>query len=215
VRIAPFGAQDASVPPQASHLSRISLTDGRWAATTDGELIRLTGLGDGDAFEQLYGRFSKRVFGWALRWLRDRSRAEDATQETFAAVWRSASTYRPERGPGAPWLFAVARNAVVNETRARVPVAAAPIDTPSNEPGPSDRAETAWVSRRVHLAVAELPDELRTLIELAYWRGLTQSEIAMHVGVPLGTIKTRTRSALARLADALDGDVRLGDRETM
>ena len=155
------------------------------------------------------------MFGWALRWLRDRSRAEDATQETFAAVWRSASTYRPERGPGAPWLFAVARNAVVNETRARVPVAAAPIDTPSNEPGPSDRAETAWVSRRVHLAVAELPDELRTLIELAYWRGLTQSEIAMHVGVPLGTIKTRTRSALARLADALDGDVRLGDRETM
>jgi RNA polymerase sigma-70 factor (ECF subfamily) len=187
------------------------LTDGRWAATTDGELIRLTGLGDGDAFEQLYARFSKRVFGWALRWLRDRGRAEDATQETFAAVWRSASTYRPERGPGAPWLFAVARNAVVNQTRARVPVAAEARETASDEPGPNERAETAWMSGRVHRAVKELPEDLRTLIELAYWRGLTQSEIAAHVGVPLGTIKTRIRSALARLADALDDDIRASD----
>jgi RNA polymerase sigma-70 factor (ECF subfamily) len=171
---------------------------------TDGELIRMTGEGDSLAFDQLYHRFAGRIFGWAFQRLRDRGSAEEATQETFTAIWRSASSYRPERGPGGAWLFAVARNAIVDQTRRRVPTPAELPDSASEEAGPSERAESAWASQLVHQAVAGLPEELGTLIELAYWRCLSQSEIATRLGVPIGTVKTRTRTALARLADSLD-----------
>jgi RNA polymerase sigma-70 factor (ECF subfamily) len=121
-------------------------------------------------------------------------------------VWRSAATYRPERGPGAPWLYAVARNAIVNQTRARVvPVAEIP-ESPSDRPGPAEEAESDWVKVRVRRAVAELPDQQRVLIELAYWSGLSQSEIAGRLDLPLGTVKTRTRAALARLDELLEQD---------
>src|SRR5213592_3032776 len=86
---------------------------------TDGELIVRAGDGDRGAFEVLYRRYARPVFGLALRRLGDRGRAEDAVQETFAAIWRSAASYKPERGPGAPWLYAVARNAIVDRARAR------------------------------------------------------------------------------------------------
>jgi RNA polymerase sigma-70 factor (ECF subfamily) len=173
---------------------------------SDGELLQRVGEGDRDAFEQLYRRYSRPVLGLALRRLGDRGRAEDAVQETFTSVWRSARSYKPERGPGAPWLYAVARNAISDRGRARVePPADAP-DEASNEPGPSETAERGWVSWRVHRALADLPENERSLIELAYWGGLSQSEIADLLGIPLGTVKTRTRSALARLADALDDE---------
>src|SRR5919197_4082438 len=74
---------------------------------SDSELIQRVGEGDRDAFEELYHRYSRVVYGLALRRLRDRGQAEDAVQETFAAIWRSAASYRPRRGPGAPWLYAV------------------------------------------------------------------------------------------------------------
>src|SRR5215213_2265693 len=86
---------------------------------TDADLIQRAGDGDRGAFEALYRRYARPVFGLALRRLGDRGRAEDAVQETFASVWRSARTYRPERGPGAPWLYAVARNAISDRGRAR------------------------------------------------------------------------------------------------
>src|SRR6201987_685194 len=86
---------------------------------TDSELIVRSADGDRGAFEVLYRRYSRPVFGLALRRLGDRGRAEDAVQETFASIWRSASTYKPERGPGAPWLYGVARNAIVDRSRAR------------------------------------------------------------------------------------------------
>ena len=85
---------------------------------SDGELISRTADGDRGAFDVLYRRYSRPVFGLALRRLGDRGRAEDAVQETFASVWRSAGSYRPERGPGAPWLYAVARNAIIDRGRA-------------------------------------------------------------------------------------------------
>ena len=170
----------------------------------DGELIRRTGEGDREAFEELYRRFARPVLGLAVRRLRDRSRAEDATQETFAAIWRSAATYRPERGPGAAWLYGVARNAIVNQTRIRVEPTDEVPDLPSGQPEPPERAESEWVSWRVHRALEQLPERERTLIELAYWTGLSQSEIANRLGIPLGTVKTRTRSALARLAELLE-----------
>lgn len=174
---------------------------------TDSELLRRVGNGDGGAFETLYRRYARPVFGLALRRLGDRTRAEDAVQDTFTSVWRSASTYRPERGPGAPWLYAVARNAIVDGARTRVePLIGETKDEPAPEIGPPERAEQHWTAWRVHRAMEELPRNERIVLELAYWRGLSQSEIAARLGIPLGTVKTRTRSGLRRLADLLDGE---------
>jgi RNA polymerase sigma-70 factor, ECF subfamily len=175
---------------------------------TDEDLLERVGRRDRDAFEVLYRRYSRSMLGLALRRLGDRGRAEDALQETFTAIWRAAKTYRPERGPAAPWLFAVARNSISDRGRARrEPPAEAP-DEASDEAGPDERVEQSWLAFRVHSALETLPDHERQLIELAYWSGLSQSEIANLVGIPLGTVKTRTRSALARLADELEGELR-------
>jgi RNA polymerase sigma-70 factor, ECF subfamily len=174
--------------------------------TSDGDLIQRAATGDRSAFEDLYRRYARPVFGLALRRLGDRGRAEDAVQETFASVWRSAGSYKPERGPGAPWLYAVARNAIVDRSRSRAePPMEAP-DEPAHDEGPAERAERSWLAWRVHTAVEQLPEHERLLLELAYWGGLSQSEIAEFLGIPLGTVKTRTRSALGRLADALDDE---------
>ena len=160
------------------------------------------------AFETLYQRYIRSVYGLALRRLRDRQRAEDAVQETFTAVWRSAASYKPDRGPAAPWLYAIARNAIVDRLRARVePVSEAP-DLPSLEPGPADRAEASYVSWRVHRAMEDLPDKEREVVELAYWSGMSQSEVAEYLHIPLGTVKTRTRSGLSRLADLLGEELK-------
>ena len=175
---------------------------------TDGELIRRIGDGDGSAFELLYQRYARPVFGLALRRLGDRGRAEDAVQETFASVWRSARSYRPERGPGAPWLYTVARNAIIDRLRQRTEPASDVPDEASSDLTPPEQAEADWLAWRVHRALEELPDSERRVVELAYWGGLSQSEISDFLGTPLGTVKTRTRSALARLADLLDEELR-------
>jgi RNA polymerase sigma-70 factor, ECF subfamily len=175
--------------------------------TTDSELIQRAAGGDRTAFEQLYHRYARPVFGLALRRLGDRGRAEDAVQETFASIWRSAGSYKPERGPGAPWLYAVARNAIVDRARARTEIPAEIPDEAAREPGPSDLAEQGWVSWRVHRALEELNDREREVIALAYWSGLSQSEVAEFLQIPLGTVKTRTRAALMRLAEILGDEL--------
>lgn len=173
---------------------------------SDGELIERIGGGDRGAFEQLYVRYSRSIFRVAMRRLGDRARAEDAVQEAFAAVWRSAASYRVERGPGAPWLYAVARNAIVDRARGSRELPGDVPETASGEAGPPERAETDWLRRRVHGALELLPQREREVISLAYWSGLSQSEVADSLGVPLGTVKTRTRAALARLAEILEGE---------
>jgi RNA polymerase sigma-70 factor (ECF subfamily) len=187
---------------EAATMPRVSET------VSDGDLIQRVGTGDRNAFEALYRRFARPVFGLALRKLGDRGRAEDALQETFTSIWRSASTYSPERGPGAPWLYAVARNAIVDRSRGRTELPAEPPEEESAEPGPLEQAEASWLTWRVHLALDDLPEHERTVLELAYWSGLSQSEVAAFLDIPLGTVKTRTRSALARLADALEEELR-------
>jgi RNA polymerase sigma-70 factor (ECF subfamily) len=172
----------------------------------DGDLILRTANGDRLAFEDLYRRYARAVFGLALRRLGDRGRAEDAVQETFASIWRSAKSYRPERGAGASWLFAVARNAIVDRSRARGDLPADIPDEADLDPGPPDRAEQSWVSWRVHSALEELPEREREVLALAYWSGLSQSEVAEFLGIPLGTVKTRTRAGLSHLADRLGED---------
>jgi RNA polymerase sigma-70 factor, ECF subfamily len=174
---------------------------------TDGDLIVRSADGDRNAFEELYRRYARPVLGLALRRLGDRGRAEDAVQDAFAAVWRSARSYKPERGAGAPWLYTVARNAIVDGLRRTPEPAAEAPDMPSPESGPPERAEASWLAWRVHRALEELPEHERPVIELAYYGGLSQSEIAEFLSLPLGTVKTRTRAALARLADELEEEV--------
>lgn len=174
---------------------------------TDEDLLARVADGDRDAFSDLYRRYARAVLGLALRRLGDRGRAEDAAQEAFASVWRAAGTYRRDRGPVAPWLYAVARNTIADRGRARGEPPAEPVDTPSDAPGPEDQAEQSWLAWRVHRALETLPESERTVLELAYWRGLSQSEVATELGIPLGTVKTRTRAGLARLADELEGEL--------
>lgn len=174
---------------------------------SDAELLVRVADRDRAAFEVLYHRYIRSIFGLAMQRLRDRERAEDAVQEMFAAVWRSAGSYRPERGPAAPWLYAIARNAIVDRLRSRDELPMEPPDMTSDEPGPADRAESSWVSWRVHRALEMLSDREREVVELAYWSGLSQSEVASFLDIPLGTVKTRTRSALAHLADVLEGEL--------
>ncbi len=188
----PFSAEAATMP-------RVSAIQ-----PTDEDLLSRVAQGDRDAFGDLYQRYARAVLGLALRRLGDRGRAEDAVQEAFASVWRAARSYRRERGPVAPWLYAVARNAIADRGRARVEPPAEPVDTASDAPGPPDRAEQAWVAWRVHRALEQIPETERSVIELAYWSQLSQSEIADFLGIPLGTVKTRTRSGLKRLAEELE-----------
>ena len=174
---------------------------------SDAELLARVGEHEREAFELLYGRYVRPVFSLALRRLGDRGHAEDAVQEAFAAIWRSASTYRPERGAAGGWIYTVARNAIVDRARTRSETPAELPDTPADEPGPGDRAEQSWVAWRVHRALEELPEREREVIALAYWSGLSQSEVAEFLGIPLGTVKTRTRAALGRLSDILGEEV--------
>jgi RNA polymerase sigma-70 factor (ECF subfamily) len=174
---------------------------------TDAELLTRIAARDREAFELLYHRYVRSIFGVALRRLRDRQRAEDAVQETFASIWRSAGSYKPERGPAAPWLYAIARNAIVDRFRSQPDTSAEVPELVSGEPGPADQAESSFVSWRVHRALEELPAREREVLELAYWSGMSQSEVAEYLHIPLGTVKTRTRSALARLADVLEGEL--------
>jgi RNA polymerase sigma-70 factor (ECF subfamily) len=173
-------------------------------AISDAELVGRIAARDADAFAELHRRYARAVLGLALRRLGDRGRAEDAAQEAFTSIWRSAHRYDPARGAVASWLYTVARNAIVDGLRrAPEPPAEAP-EVAAPEPGPPERAEAAWDAWRVHRALEGLPPAEREVIELAYWSGLSQSEVATFLGIPLGTVKTRTRAALGRLARALD-----------
>src|SRR5919204_5992620 len=161
---------------------------------SDANLIERVAGGDSDAFAELYRRFARPVLAMAMRQLGDNGRAEEAAQETFAAVWRSARSYRSERGSGSAWLYAVARHAIIDRARQRRDQPAEIPEEVSPTAGPDERAEESWLAWRVHSALEHLPERERVVIELAYWSGLSQAEIASYLDVPLGTVKTRTRT---------------------
>lgn len=171
---------------------------------TDSVLIERTGRGDRDAFEELYRRFARPVLAMARRQLGDPGRAEEAAQDTFAAVWRSARSYRSERGSASAWLYAVARHAIIDRARQRIEPAVEVPEQATAGAGPAELAERSWTTWRVHAAVERLPERERVVLELAYWSGLSQSEIASYLDVPIGTVKTRTRAGLARLSGLLE-----------
>jgi RNA polymerase sigma-70 factor (ECF subfamily) len=175
---------------------------------TDGTLIERVADDQREAFEELYRRYARPVLGLALRRLGDRGRAEDSVQEVFAAVWRSAASYDRARGPGGAWLYTIARNAIVDAQRRRAaPTVAEPPEAVSTSATPDEEAEASWTAWRVHRALETLQENERAVIDLAYFSGLSQSEISGFLQIPLGTVKTRTRSGLARLADALEGEL--------
>jgi RNA polymerase sigma-70 factor, ECF subfamily len=175
---------------------------------SDGVLIERVAARDHAAFEELYARYARSVLGLALRRIGDRGRAEDSVQDVFAAVWRSAASYDARRGPGGAWLYTIARNAIVDTLRRRpAPTVADPPEVASTGPTPDEEVEASWSAWRVHRALEKLPEQERIVIDLAYFSGLSQSEVASFLSIPLGTVKTRTRSGLARLADTLDGEL--------
>jgi RNA polymerase sigma-70 factor (ECF subfamily) len=177
---------------------------------TDEELLEAVARNrDEEAFGVLYQRYARAVFSLVVRILRDHHTGEDVAQEAFAAVWRAASGYRRGRGSAAGWMFAIARNAAIDSSRARVPLVVGELpDRADPAPLPDAQVIADLEAFRVHAAVDSLPDREREVIELAYYSGLAQSEIAEHLELPLGTVKTRTRSALARMAPMLREEVR-------
>jgi RNA polymerase sigma-70 factor (ECF subfamily) len=195
--------------PAADEPEHDVLSDLDFVAVSHGELLCRIAERDLEAFEILYRRYVRPVYGLALRRLCDRERAEDATQRAFAAIWRSAPTYVPECGAGERWLFTVARNEIVDQARSasrtQLVASAELSEVAPCEPGQESIAEDGWLAFRVHAAVAELPEQERVPLELAYWGGRSQGEIAELLGLPLGTVMTRTRSALARLVPRLEG----------
>jgi RNA polymerase sigma-70 factor (ECF subfamily) len=159
---------------------------------------------DEAAFDEFYGRYGRAVYAVVVRLIGDHARSEDVVQQAFTNIWRAAAGYRRERGPATGWLFAIARNAAVDALRSRVSASRWEIpDLPDDGPGPAERASAAEEAFRVHAAVDRLPDREREVIELAYFDGLSQSEVAARLETPLGTVKTRTRRALAHLGDRL------------
>ena len=184
-------------------IDRVSTPD-----ESDAALIERVAERERAAFQELYGRYARSVLGLALRRLGDRGRAEDAVQDVFAAVWRSAKSYDRTRGPGGAWLYTIARNAIVDAQRRQPPPTVAdPPELVATGPTPDEEAESSWNAWRVHRALETLTENERAVIDLAYFSGLSQSEVAGFLQIPLGTVKTRTRSGLARLADALEDEL--------
>lgn len=166
--------------------------------------MRRAAAGDADALRALYAAFGRRVQAAARRVLDDAAEAEDVTQDAFAEIWRRAGEYDPARGSVAAWVLTIARSRAINRLHSRRSAertARAAADERSDRTG---GIEDGPMSRdRLAAALRTLPDEQRAAIELAYFEGLSQSEIAGRTGEPLGTIKTRIRLGMDKLAAAL------------
>jgi RNA polymerase sigma-70 factor (ECF subfamily) len=193
-------------------------------------LVRAVAGGSEDALAALYDRHVGGVHAVALRLTGDRGLTEEVVQETFLALWNRAELFDPAVASLGTWLRAIARNRAVDRLRAigrRPALVPLPGERDSSEPGagldrlggdatviggagrdpdPVLAAEASAVREAIGSALATMPDVERTVIVLAYREGLTQQEIALRLDWPLGTVKTRTRRALARLRELLDAD---------
>ena len=181
------------MPPQLAHLP-------------DEALLALIARGDDDALADLYDRFGGVAYRLAYRILRDQVLAQDAVQEAFLGAWRTATSFDPARGKASTWLLTLVHRRAVDlvrrEDRRRGDVLDPP--TPAAVESVDETAEIRERRRTVQAALAQLPSEQREALELAYYGGLTQSELAEHLGVPLGTVKSRMFIALTRLRELLD-----------
>jgi RNA polymerase sigma-70 factor, ECF subfamily len=172
---------------------------------TDEQVLEAVGRGDDDALGELYDRFGRLAFRLAFRILRDRELAEDAVQEAFLAVWHSADAYKRERAKPSTWILTVVHRRAVDIVRREQSRRGEPLEVaPEPSAGPADE-DAVLRDRRaaVQAALTELPGEQRQALELAYYGGLTQSELAERLGVPLGTVKSRMFAGLGRLRELL------------
>jgi RNA polymerase sigma-70 factor (ECF subfamily) len=173
---------------------------------SDEALVAIIATPDGgQALAELYDRYGRVAYGLAYRVLQDSSLAEDAVQEAFLIVWRTAGTYIRERGKPSTWLLTLVHRRAVDlvrrEQRRRQP---APVEAPSAATAAAEEEATLRDRRRaVQEALRQLPADQREALELAYYGGLTQSELAQQLGVPLGTVKSRMFAGLRRLRDLL------------
>ena len=172
---------------------------------TDERVLEAVGRGDHDALGELYDRYGRLAYGLAFRILRDRTLAEDAVQEAFLAVWRSADAYKRERAKPSTWILTVVHRRAVDLVRKEERRRGEPLEAaPEPAAGPADE-DAALRDRRVAVqaALTALPGDQRQALELAYYGGLTQSELAERLGVPLGTVKSRMFAGLGRLRELL------------
>ncbi len=162
---------------------------------------RVAGSGDERAISELYDRYSGLVYGAGMRYLGDRTLAEDLTQDVFAAVWRSAGSFDPSRASFATWIFRITRNRATDLIRRR----RSRVRTVGNdfvpEVGETDPSEELSRSFDVAAALALLSPAHREVLTLAYFQGLSQREISREISTPLGTVKSRTTSALRALRE--------------
>lgn len=193
-------------PPRARGLMGRGL-----AHLSDEALVALVARADEEALAELYDRFGRVAYGLALRIVRDPALAEDAVQEGFLAVWRSAARFVAERAKASTWILTLIHRRAVDLVRREQPRRAEPLEVAPDEAG-ADTEEEAWRRlrrARIQEALKRLPDKQREALELAYYGGFTQSELADRLGEPLGTIKSRMFSGLATLRELLaDDDLR-------
>jgi RNA polymerase sigma factor (sigma-70 family) len=176
-----------------------------FAHLSDEAVVALLARSDQAALAELYDRFGRVAYGLALRILRDEKLAEDAVQEGFLAAWRNADRFMPERGKASTWLLTLVHRRAVDLVRREDRRRAEPLAESAS--GQSDSAEEdAWLRferERVQMALKQLPDQQREALELAYYGGFSQTELAERLGQPLGTIKSRMFTGLTRLRELL------------
>ena len=160
--------------------------------------------GDEGAMAQLYDRYSSVVYAVALRVLADTAAAEDILQEVFMQLWRRPGSFDASRRSLGPWLAVIARNRAIDVLRKRHPESDIDDVVVSVEPDMAGDAERARAMEKVRGAMGDMPTPQRSALEMAYFEGLTHTEIAVRTGEPLGTIKTRIRTGLLALRKAVN-----------
>lgn len=192
-----------------------------YSGLDDEELMQRLGYRDLGAFRALYDRYGNLVYSAALRVVRDAQIAEDMVQEIFLRIWRRPESYVAQRGRFVTWLTSVTRNRAVDEVRSRGRRFRHETASPEEQErelaaadtnDPALRAELSDKRRLILAALAQIPAEQRQIIELAYFGGLTQQEIAIRLSQPLGTVKTRIRLGMQKLRAALTPEIKLEER---
>jgi RNA polymerase sigma factor (sigma-70 family) len=177
-----------------------------FAHLSDEAVVALVARSDEVALAELYDRFGRVAYGLAFRILRDRSLAEDAVQEGFMTAWRTADRFMPERAKASTWLLTLVHRRAVDLVRREDRRRAEPLGEGYEAAGEGSTEHDAWLRferERVQDALRRLPDQQREALELAYYGGFTQSELAERLGQPVGTIKSRMFAGLARLRELL------------
>jgi RNA polymerase sigma factor (sigma-70 family) len=176
------------------------------AHLSDEALLSLVASSDDQALAELYDRFGGVAYGLALRILRDEVLAQDAVQEAFLAVWRSADRFLAERAKASTWILTLVHRRAVDLVRREDRRRGEPLERAAEPVAPAtteDEATIGYERRVVQEALRQLTPEQREALELGYYGGLTQSELAERLGQPLGTIKSRMFTGLSRLRDLL------------